>query len=169
MTTKTWETHEPALRAQAAKHLIFKLGDEYYGLPVLQVREIIRLVEITPIPRMPAFIRGVINLRGRIIPVLDLRLRFDLAAAEATQTTCIIVAQINSPSGGNSLMGLRVDGVEEVLSLSPGDIEETPDFGTQLKFVSGIAKAKGKVVALLDIDRVPATDADEKALETNAP
>jgi purine-binding chemotaxis protein CheW len=171
MTTTTLEKHEPALHAKAAKHLIFNLGDEFYGIPVLQVREIIPLMEITPIPRMPPFIRGVINLRGKIVPVLDLRLRLELAAAEPTRTTCIVVAQVITSSGSSSQMGLVVDGVAEVVNISPADIEETPEFGAKpgIRFLCGIAKAKGKVVALLDMDRVPPAESVEKTTPNNDP
>jgi purine-binding chemotaxis protein CheW len=171
MTTTTLEKREPALHAKAAKHLIFNLGDEFYGIPVLKVREIIRLMEITPVPGMPPYIRGVINLRGKIIPVLDLRLRLELAAAEPTRTTCIVVAQVMTPSGISSQMGLVVDGVEEVVNISPADIEAPPEFGTKpgIRFRCGIAKSRGKVVALLDIDRVPAADSDGRIAPSNAP
>jgi len=167
----TLEKNGPALEAKGAKHLIFNLGDEFYGVPVLQVREIIRLMEITPVPRMPPYIRGVINLRGKIVPVLDLRLRLELAAAEPTRTTCIVVAQVITPSGSSSQMGLVVDGVEEVANISPADIEETPEFGTKpgLRFLCGIAKAKGKVLALLDIDRVLAADLAEETASNTPP
>ena len=169
MTTRTLEKHEPALRAQPARHLIFNLGDELYGIPVLKVREIILLMEITPVPRMPPFIRGVINLRGQIIPVLDLRLRLQLAAGQPTRSTCIVVAQVTASSGNSSQMGLVVDAVDEVLNIPPADIQETPEFATNpgAQFLCGIAKAKGKVVALLDVDRLPAADPAEKTAHDN--
>jgi purine-binding chemotaxis protein CheW len=169
MTTKTMEKTEPALRAQPARHLIFSLGDEFYGIPVLKVREIIRLMEITPVPRMPPFVRGVINLRGQIVPVLDLRLRLKLAAAQPTRSTCIVVAQVTVTSGNSSQMGLVVDAVDEVLNIPPADIQETPEFATDpgAQFLCGIAKAKGKVVALLDVDRLPAADSAERTGQNN--
>ena len=171
MTTRTLEKHEPALRAQPAQHLIFNLGDEFYGIPVLQVREIIHLMEITPVPRMPPFIRGVINLRGQIVPVLDLRLRLGLAAAQPTRSTCIVVAQVTASSGSGSQMGLVVDAVDEVLSISPADIQETPEFATEpgALFLCGIAKAKGKVMALLDVDRLPAANSAEQPAKATTP
>ena len=160
MTRQTSDNHAPARHAQAARQLIFNLGDEFYAIPVLKVREIIRLLEITPIPQMPPFILGVINLRGKIIPVLDLRLRFGLAQAQTTQSTCIVVAHIKSPAGHTINMGLVVDGVEDVLNISPEDIEETPLFGAQLntEFVPRIARVKGRVVALLDLDHLLLAD-----------
>jgi purine-binding chemotaxis protein CheW len=154
--TLTSETAPAAARAQAGKHLTFMLGQEYYGIPVLTVREIIRMVGITTVPRMPEFIRGVINLRGKIIPVLDLRLRFDLPVSDATERTCIIVVQITQPSGAKAQLGLIVDAVEEVVNIAASDIEETPDFGPAVdtKYIVGMAKIKGQVKALLDIDKV---------------
>jgi purine-binding chemotaxis protein CheW len=119
---------------------------------------------------MPAFIRGVINLRGKIIPVLDLRLRFGLAAVATTRVSCIVVAQIKTPRGETINMGLTVDGVEEVLSIAPGDIEETPKFGSQLDtdFVPRIAKIKGRVLALLDLDHL-VLDASADSIEQTIP
>jgi purine-binding chemotaxis protein CheW len=104
---------------------------------------------------MPAYVRGVINLRGRIIPVIDLRLRFGFANAENTEQTCIVVVQVKLPNGKATQMGLIVDGVEEVINLAAADIEETPDFGTQLPtdYILGLAKVKGVVKTLLNIDR----------------
>jgi purine-binding chemotaxis protein CheW len=143
-------------RANAGKYLSFLLGREFYGLEVLKIREIIRMVEITNVPRMPEYIKGVINLRGKIIPVVDLRVRFGMDSATTTERTCIVVVQVKATSGAQIQMGLVVDGVEEVLNIGKGDIEETPDFGTKLEteYLLGIAKAKGKVIALLDIDCV---------------
>jgi len=148
----------------AGKYLAFTLQPESYGIPVLKVREIIRLTDITPIPQMPAFIRGVINLRGKIVPVIDLRVRLNLAPATATERTCIVVAQVHTTGGPAIQLGLVVDGVEEVLNLASSDIEETPDFGSKLDTQSllGIAKLKGRVTALLDIDRVLAGAGLEK-------
>ena len=154
--TATLETASTNLAATAGKYLTFLLGHESYALPVLKVREIIRLVEITPVPHMPPYVKGVINLRGKLVPVMDLRIRFDLAAREFTESTCILVAQVKAQSGGTMPMGLVVDGVEEVLNLGQGDIEETPDFGIKVaaECLLGMANLKGKVVALLDIDQV---------------
>ena len=144
----------------AGKYLTFTLQRESYGIRVLQVREIIRLTDITAVPQMPAYIRGVINLRGKIIPVLDLRMRFGFPDAGRTDQTCIIVVQVKLPDGRTTAMGLVVDGVEEVLNIADGEIEETPDFGAQLDtdYILGMAKIKGSVKALLDIDKVIAGD-----------
>ena len=129
MTTETVTSgHQPAQSA-AGKFLTFSLQPESYGIDVLKVREIIRLTNITTVPQMPDYIKGVINLRGKIIPVMDLRLRFGFASAKNTELTCIIVVQVKLSDGKNTQMGLIVDGVEEVVNLAPADIEETPDFG----------------------------------------
>ena len=138
------------------KYLTFNLQAESYGIDVLKVREIIRLATITQVPQMPPHIRGVINLRGKIIPVMDLRVRFEFASAANTEQTCIIVAQVKLPDGKTTQMGLVVDGVEEVINIAEGDIEETPNFGGQIAtdYIIGIAKVKGVVKSLLNIDEV---------------
>jgi purine-binding chemotaxis protein CheW len=140
----------------AGKYLTFVLGDESYGIAVLKIREIIRLPDITAVPQMPAHIRGVINLRGKIIPVVDLRARFGLPHAEATDRTCVIVMQVTTAAGASVPMGLVVDDVEEVINLAADDIQETPDFGSQVAtdYLLGMAKIKGVVKTLLDFDRV---------------
>jgi purine-binding chemotaxis protein CheW len=154
--TLTSEASSAGLLAKPGKYLTFLLGHESYGLPVLKVHEIIRVVEITPVPHMPPYVKGVINLRGKLVPVVDLRIRFDLTAREFTENTCIVVARVKSASGGALHMGFIVDGVEEVLNLTQGDIEKTPDFGMKLatEYLLGMANVKGKVIALLDIDQV---------------
>jgi purine-binding chemotaxis protein CheW len=133
------------------KYLTFALGNEEYGLEILKVREIIGLMEITLVPRMPAFVRGVINLRGKVIPVVDLRLKFGMEKLDDTVETCIIVVDL-----GEMLMGVVVDKVSEVLDIPGGDIEATPSFGVQIdtEFIMGIGKAKGKVIIVLDIRKV---------------
>jgi len=147
--------------ALAGKYLTFTLQHESYGIDVLQVREIIRLTDITAVPQMPKYIRGVINLRGKIIPVLDLRMRFGFPDTGHTDQTCIVVVQVQLPDGKSTAMGLVVDGVEEVLNIAESEVEETPDFGAQLDtdYILGMAKIKGAVKALLDIDKVIAADA----------
>lgn len=145
---------------KGGKYLTFTLAQESFGIDVLKVREIIRLTAITAVPQMPAHIRGVINLRGKIIPVMDLRVRFEFAAAAGTEQTCIIVVQVKLPDGKPAAMGLVVDGVEEVINLAASDIEETPNFGGQIstEYIVGIAKVKGAVKALLDIDGIVSAD-----------
>lgn len=136
------------------KYLTVVLENEAYGIDVLKVREIIRMQKITPIPQMPEFVKGVINLRGRVIPVVDLRVKFNLRA-DFGERTCIVVVQVTLPSSVVQ-MGLVVDSVEEVVSLSAAEIEPTPDFGTRIDttYILGMAKIKGVVKTLLEIDRV---------------
>ena len=161
MATQTVETIGETSRKLAAKYLTFVLGQESYGIAVLTIREIIRMTDITSVPQMPDYVKGVINLRGKVIPILDLRLKFRLARVEMTERTCIIVVQVNTTAGARMLMGLIVDAVEEVLNIAAGDIEEAPDFGTKLEtdYILGMAKIKGKVKTLLDIDRVVSAEA----------
>ncbi len=144
--------------ARAGKYLTFQLANEEFGIRVLKVREIMGLQEITAVPQTPLHIKGVINLRGKVVPVIDLRLKFGLDAAEYTQRTCIIVTQVQGESG-SILMGIVVDGVSEVLNLTAQEIEDTPDFGEAItgRYLLGMAKVKGKVKILLDIDRVLST------------
>jgi purine-binding chemotaxis protein CheW len=141
--------------ARSGKYLTFQLGREEFGIRVLKVREIMGILEITAVPQTPAHVKGVVNLRGKVVPVIDLRLKFGLQAADYTQRTCIIVTQVKGESG-LILMGVIVDGVSEVLNLAPADIEDTPDFGEEIagSYLLGLAKVKGKVKILLDIDRV---------------
>ena len=146
------------ITALAGKYLTFRLGNESYGIAVLKIREIMRLTSITAVPQLPDYIKGVINLRGKVIPVLDLRGKFGLAHAEPNDQNCIVVVQVEFASGNSPLMGLIVDAVEEVVFIAAQDIEQTPDFGAGLdtQYILGIAKVKNVVKALLDIDRVVA-------------
>jgi purine-binding chemotaxis protein CheW len=140
----------------AGKYLTFRLGDETYGISVLKVREIIRHTNTTVVPQMPDYIKGVINLRGKIIPVVDLRLKFGMPGGDTTEHSCIVVVQVARTDHTKLTMGIVVDGVEEVANIAASDIEETPDFGVQMDtaYILGMAKIKGVVKALLDIDRV---------------
>ena len=147
----------PALKSdeRAGKYLTFVIGKEEFGVGVLNVREIMGIRDITAVPRTPAHLKGVINLRGKVIPVIDLRLKFGLPSIDYTQRTCIIVVQVKSGST-LLLMGIVVDEVSEVITMAPGDIEDTPDFGASVStsYILGMAKIKGKVKILLDIDEV---------------
>lgn len=147
----------------SGKYLTVALDKESYGLAVLKVREIIRMQKITPVPQMPEFVKGVINLRGRVIPIIDLRVKFGLAA-EFAERTCIVVVQVKLPTNQNVQMGLIVDSVEEVVNLAANEIEPTPDFGTRIDtgYILGMAKIKGVVKTLLDIDRVVAPETVER-------
>ena len=144
---------------EAVKFLTFHLGQETYGIEALKVREIIRMTPITPVPRTLPFIPGVINLRGKITAVLDLRIRFGLEAADATERTCIVVVQFDG--GGRELtMGLVVDEVCEVVDLTDEEFEAPPSFGADgsAGFIQGMGKLKDKVIILLHIDRILRTN-----------
>jgi purine-binding chemotaxis protein CheW len=138
------------------KYLTFQLGRECYGFPVLKVREIIRYVTPTLVPQLPEHVKGVINLRGKIIPVVDLRLKFGFPADVASDHVCIVVVQVASASGRTTVMGMVVDGVEEVIQVSTQEIEPAPDFGIGLdtKYILGMAKIRGTVKTLLDMDQL---------------
>jgi purine-binding chemotaxis protein CheW len=157
MATATLNNEPAAAQAdaRAGKYLTFHLINEEFGVRVLKVREIMGVQEITAVPQTPSHVKGVINLRGKVIPVVDLRLKFGLPPAEYNQRTCIIVVQVQGDSGP-ILMGVVVDGVSEVLNLTAAEIEDTPDFGQDMatQYLLGMAKVKGKVKILLDIDRV---------------
>ncbi len=152
-------TTENLTAALKGKYLTVALAGESYAIAVLKVREIIRFLKITPVPQLPEFVKGVINLRGRVIPVVDLRTKFGLQA-EIADRTCIVVVQVTPTSGKTVQMGLIVDSVEEVVSLDGTEIEPTPEFGTTIdtSYLLGMAKIKGQVKTLLDIDRVVAPD-----------
>ena len=156
----------------AGKYLTFVLGQECYGVPVLKVREIIRICDITPVPQMPDYIKGVLNLRGKIIPVADLRLKFHLDHIENTKLTCIVVVQVILGDQSVTPIGLIVDAVEEVVNILESDIEPPPDFGTLLHtdHILGMAKVKGTVKTLLDIDRVvSAVHSETSVIAAHAP
>ncbi len=144
-----------AVDLRTGKYLIFRLGDEEFGASVLKVKEIMKMQEITIVPQTPDFVQGVINLRGKIVPVINLRKKFSLEDREATELTCIVVMRIVFSSGEQSL-GIIVDSVVEVLTLASEDIEDAPDFGLSAisRYVRGMAKNKGRVRILLDIDEV---------------
>ena len=149
----TGQVRSPAL---PGKYLTFRLAHQSYGLPVLKVREIIRSLDITPVPRMPPVVKGVINLRGKVIPVLDLAIQFSRTPTSMTDRTCIVVTQAATASGLLQLVGIIVDAVEEVTPVNEQDIEPLPDFGWDHgpEGILGLAKLRGAVKALLDIDRV---------------
>jgi purine-binding chemotaxis protein CheW len=143
------------LRDREGKYLTFSLAGEEYGLGILKVKEIIGLMPITPVPKTPSFVKGVINLRGKVIPVADLRLKFDMEEMTYTERTCIIVVEIREGLG-NILMGLVVDSVSEVLNIKSGELEDTPAFGVQMDtdYIMSMAKTGEGVKILLDIDKV---------------
>jgi len=140
------------------KYLTFVLATEEYGIEILKVREIIGMIDITSVPQTPDYMKGVINLRGKVIPVIDLRLKFSMPEQEHTQETCTIVVEVN-----NTLIGIIVDTVSEVSDIGGEDIEETPHLGQEIdtNFIIGMGKLKEKLIILLDIDKV----LSEKELE----
>ena len=144
-----------ATNGRAGKYLTFKLAAEEYGLEILKVREIIGLMDITKVPQTPHYVRGVINLRGKVIPVLELRLKFGMESTEDTEQTCIVVVEVSAEQ--SSLMtGIVVDSVSEVLDIVEDQIEDAPSFGAGIDtdFILGIGKIKDDVKILLDIDKV---------------
>ena len=142
---------EKPQQSKAGKYLTFVLAEEEYGLEILKVRQINDLMNITAVPRMPTYIKGVINLHGKVIPVIDLRLKFGMEETPRTSETCIIVVHVKGV-----LMGIVVDRVSIVLELAAEDIEEPPSFGTTVNrdFILGMGKAKGGAKILLDIEKV---------------
>ncbi|MBU0909949.1 MAG: chemotaxis protein CheW [Proteobacteria bacterium] len=144
------------VKALAGKYLTFDLGKEEYCIGILKVREIIGLMEITAVPHTPRYIKGVINLRGSVIPVLDLRSKFDMEAKEYTERTCIIVVEVQGETE-TVLVGMIVDSVSEVLNIVEAEIEPPPTFGgdaVETDNFLGMAKIKGRVKILLDTDKV---------------
>lgn len=145
-----------ATLARPGKYLSFVLGREEYGLEILKVQEIIGVMDVTRVPRTPSYVRGVINLRGRVIPVVDLRTKFMMPTVEDTEKTCIIVVQVEQ-EGLTVTMGVIVDEVSEVIEFSKEQIEPAPDFGggaEAVEFVTGMGKLDKKVLILLDADCV---------------
>jgi purine-binding chemotaxis protein CheW len=155
MTTHRDQTNHSVQSGLAGKYMTFRLAREEYGLEILKVRELIGLMEITRVPRAPAHVRGVINLRGKVIPVVDLRLKFGMDPTDPTSQTVIIVVQLSAENGGLT-MGILVDEVLEVRAITEGDIEPPPDLQGEVtsSFVRGVGKAEKRVIFLLDIDRV---------------
>ena len=153
--TETMNQAVKATTIKTGKYLTFSLEKEEYGIGILKVKEIIGMMPITSVPRTPAFVKGVVNLRGKVIPVLDLRAKFEMETIAYTERTCIIVVEIDS-AASTILIGIVVDSVCEVLNIREEEIEETPKFGTQLKhdYILGMAKRDGGVKILLNIDRV---------------
>jgi purine-binding chemotaxis protein CheW len=142
--------------SRGGKYLTFALGNEEYGLEILKVREIIGYMDITAVPRTPAYVKGVINLRGQVISVIDLRAKFSMPEAPKTEETCIIVVDIQQPNGRRLNSGIVVDRVSEVLNISGDKIEEPPAFDSsvQVDFILGMGKIGDSVKILLDIDKV---------------
>jgi purine-binding chemotaxis protein CheW len=140
---------------QIAQYLTFRLGEEVFALEISQVREVLDFTQITRVPRMPEFMRGVINLRGSVVPVVDLRLKFGMSATERTVNTCIIIVEV-SIDGERSLLGALADSVQEVIELEAGQIEPAPRLGASIRadFIRGMGKRDDHFVIILDVDRV---------------
>jgi purine-binding chemotaxis protein CheW len=154
-TTIETEQVNKTVQEKEGKYLTFALGNEEYGLEILKVREIIGYMEITAVPQTPAYVKGVINLRGQVIPVVDLRSKFGMETAKVTEETCIIVVEIKQ-DGRKFSTGIVVDHVQEVLDIEGENIEEAPQFGATVKtdFILGMGKVGESVKILLDIDKV---------------
>jgi purine-binding chemotaxis protein CheW len=164
------EVMDQAVRVMAdreGKYLTFTMDEEEYGIGILKVKEIIGMMEVTTVPQTPEFVKGVINLRGKVIPIVDLRLRFAMASIDYTDRTCIIVVEVEGGSATVQI-GIVVDAVSEVLTISGEDIEDTPTFGAKLDtdYILGMAKMEKGVKILLDIDRI--LSGDEIAVLENA-
>ncbi len=141
--------------AAPGKYLTFGLGGENYGLEILRVQEIVGLLPITRIPRLPSFVAGVMNLRGRVIPVVDLRAAFGLSASAMHDRICTIIVGVERPDGSSAVMGVLVDEVSDVVDLPAEAIGETPEFGADIdtSFIKGVGRAEERVLLLLDIDK----------------
>ncbi len=151
--TMNYEVNDMAQKE--GKYLTFVLAQEEYGIGIRKIKEIIGMMSITTVPQAPEFVKGVINLRGKVIPVMDLRLRFGMGCVDYTDRTCIVVAEIEQ-GAGTVMIGIVVDAVSEVLNIKGADIQETPTFGVKLNtdYILGMAKLNDGVKILLDIDRV---------------
>jgi purine-binding chemotaxis protein CheW len=141
------------------QYLTFMLGDEMFAIAILSIREIIEYGHLTDVPMTPPFIRGVINLRGAVVPVVDLALRLGREVRDITKRTCIVIVDIEAASGSQE-MGVIVDTVSEVLEIPPQEVEPSPQFGASIRidFISGMGKINGEFVVLLDLNRVMSID-----------
>lgn len=153
------KTEQAAARQDSEQYLTFNLGGEMYAIPLLGVKEIIEYGGVTPVPIMPGFIRGVINLRGRVVPVVDLSSRFGGKPVDVTRRTCIVIVEIGE-AGAEQDMGIVVDSVSAVLDIPAEDIEPPPAFGAKIRvdFIQGMWKASGRFVIVLNIAQVLSVD-----------
>jgi purine-binding chemotaxis protein CheW len=150
------------------QYLTFKLGAEVFALDIRKVREVLEFTSVTKVPRTPPFMRGVINLRGGVVPVVDMRLKFGMDSTEKTVNTCIIIAEIVIDDE-TTILGALADSVQEVIELEPGQVEPPPRMGTRLRtdFIRGMGKRDGEFIIILDFDRV--FSVDELALVQGKP
>ncbi len=144
---------------EATQYLTFHLDDEVFALDISKVREVLEYSTVTKVPQTPEFMLGVINLRGNVVPVIDMRLKFGMSGAEKTVNTCVIIVEINV-DGESAVLGAMADSVQEVFELEPGQIEPPPKIGTRLstEFISGMGKRDDEFIIILDIDRVFSSD-----------
>jgi purine-binding chemotaxis protein CheW len=163
-----WRRKFMSAASKSGKYLTFQLAEEDYGIALMQIKEIIGMMPITAVPKTPIYMKGVINLRGQVIPVTDLRLKFDIEEIPYNERTCIIVVEVQGEAAAVQV-GVVVDAVSEVLQISEDDIEATPSFGAQVdtEYILGMANMDEGVKILLDIDRVM-TASDVALLEQAA-
>ena len=154
---------------ETTQYLTFKLDDEVFALDIGKVREVLDFTSITKVPRTPEFMRGVINLRGSVVPVVDLRLKFGMTKTEKTVNTCIIIVEV-TVDDETTILGALADSVQEVLDLEPGQIEPAPKIGTRLntEFIKGMGKRDSRFIIILDIDKVFSTDELAMVQQTQA-
>ena len=166
---KTMDQAVKAMAHREGKYLTFSLAEEEYGIGILKIKEIIGMMPVTTVPRTPEYVKGVINLRGKVIPIIDLRLRFGMESIDYTERTCIIVVEIDGQTG-TVQVGVVVDAVSEVLNVDTKDIEDTPQFGRSLdtEYILGMAKMEGGVKILLDVDQVLTGEESEAIRKVNA-
>lgn len=152
-------TNGAAQDEQQRQYLTFMLGGEVFAIGILSIKEIIEYGNLTEVPRMPEFIRGVINLRGAVVPVIDLGARFGKQATSVSRRTCIVIIEVEH-EGEQQVVGVMVDAVNEVLDIAAGEIEPAPSFGAKIRadFISGMGKVEGKFVIILDVDHVLSLD-----------
>jgi purine-binding chemotaxis protein CheW len=165
---KTMDQAVKSMAHREGKYLTFSLAEEEYGIGILKIKEIIGMMPVTTVPRTPEYVKGVINLRGKVIPIIDLRLRFGMEAIDYTERTCIIVVEIEGQTG-TIQVGVVVDAVSEVLNVDSKDIEDTPQFGRSLdtEYILGMAKMEGGVKILLDVDQVLTGEESEAIRKVN--
>ncbi len=151
---------EKAVKDLEGKYLTFRLANEEYGLEITKVREIIGLHDITFVPQTESYIKGVVNLRGKVVPVMDLRSRFGLPEEEYHERTCIIVVEVLMQDGERDMVGVVVDSVSEVVQVESDQIQERPplDSGSETDYIMGIARTEDRVRLLLDVERVLGED-----------
>ncbi|KTT15484.1 chemotaxis protein CheW [Pseudacidovorax intermedius] len=159
-TTSSPAVPSPAAAAEPTQYLTFQLAGEMFAIGILAIKEIIEYGELTTVPMMPPSVRGVINLRGAVVPVIDLQARFGRESAPVGKRTCIVIVEVRTEEDERQVLGIVVDAVSEVLDIAPADIEPAPAFGARIRadFIQGMGKVRGRFVILLDLEHVLATD-----------